>query len=172
MSDDDGARVFTPPNLLRAKVGNKSGPNLDQIVAKAEAALTGLQDDYEVWIRDDLKTLRDAVASLRQEVDPTVLERVKILSHEIKGQGATYGYPLLTTVGHLLYGFIDRDADVAARHLDLIDAHVDFMALVLSEKIDDQGGLQAQGILAGLEDAAKKAHGEGPRAAGATRSAK
>ena len=172
MSDDDGARVFTPPNLLRAKVGNKPGPDLDQIVAKAEAALTELQDDYEVWIRDDLKTLRDAVASLRQQVDPTVLERIKILSHEIKGQGSTYGYPLLTTVGHFLYGFIDRDADVAARHLDLIDAHVDFMALVLSQKIRGEDDLQAQCIWSGLQDAAKKAHGEEPRAAGATRSAK
>lgn len=159
MSDND-ARVFTPPNLLRAKIGNKLGPNLDQIVAKAEAALDELRDEYEVWIRDDLKALRDAVVSLRKGEVPTALERIKILGHEIKGQGATYGYPLLTTVGHLLFIFIERDADVAARHLDLIDAHVDFMALILSEKIDDQGGLQAQGILAGLQDAAKKAHGD------------
>ncbi len=173
MSDDnDSSRVFTPPNLLRAKVGNKPGPDLDQIVAKAEAALTELQDDYEVWIRDDLKALREAVASLRQEVNPTVLERIKIMSHEIKGQGSTYGYPLLTIVGHFLYGFIDRDEDVAARHLALIDAHVDFMALVLSQKIRDEDDPQAQGILSGLQDAAKKAHGGDPRAASATRSAK
>ena len=170
--NDDNARVFTPPNLLRAKIGNKPGPNLNQIVAKAEASLIELQEDYEVWIRDDLKTLRDAVVSLRKEMDPIVLERVKIISHEIKGQGATYGYPLLTIVGDLLYIFIERDADVAERHLDLIDAHVDFMALILSEKIDDQGGLQVQGILVGLQDAAKKAHGEEPRPASATRSAK
>jgi|GEM_PF-1366617 len=170
MSDND-TRVFTPPNLLRAKVGNKPGPDLNQIVAKAEAALSDLQDDYEVWIRDDLKTLRAAVASLRKEADPATLERIKILGHEIKGQGATYGYPLLTTVGHLLYILIERDPDVAAQHLNLIDAHVDFMALILSEKIDDQGGLQAQGILAGLQDAAKKAHGADARPASATGSA-
>ena len=138
----------------------------------AEAAIDELREEYEVWIRDDLKTLHDAVASLRKGDDPSALERIKILGHDIKGQGATYGYPLLTTVGDLLYIFIERDADVAQRHLDLIDAHVDFMALILSEKIDDQGGLQAQGILAGLQDAAKKAHGEEPRPASATRSAK
>jgi len=168
---DDNTRVFTPPNLLRAKVGNKPGPDLNQIVAKAEAALSELQDDYEVWIRDDLKTLRAAVASLRKDTDPATLERIKILGHEIKGQGATYGYPLLTTVGHLLYTFIERDADVAMRHLNLIDAHVDFMALILAEKIDDQGGLQAQGILAGLQDAAKKAYGDDAPPASTTGSA-
>ena len=171
MSDDD-VRIFTPPNLLRAKVGNKPGPNLDQIVAKAEAALTELQDDYEVWIRDDLKTLREAVKSLRQELDPTVLERIKTLGHEIKGQGTTYGYPLLTIAGDLLYRFIAEDGKVAANHLALIDAHVDFMALVLSDKIHDQDDVTAQGILAGLEQAAKMAHGRDSRPTSAKRSAK
>lgn len=172
MSDDDEVRIIMPPNLLQAKVGNKPGPNLDQIVAKAEAALTELQEDYEVWIRNDLNTLREAVASLRQEFDPTVLERVKILGHEIKGQGATYGYPLLTTAGELLYRFIAQDEKVAAKHLDLIDAHVDFMALILSENIDDQGGLQAQGIMAALQQAAQRAHGDDSRPKSAKRSAK
>jgi chemotaxis protein histidine kinase CheA len=168
---DGNARIFTPPNMLRAKVGNKPGPDLDQIVAKAEAALIELKDDYEVWIRGDLKTLREAVASLRQKNDPATLERIKIMGHEIKGQGATYGYPLLTTVGHLLYTFIEMDANVAAQNLDLIDAHVDFMALILAEKIDDEGGLQAQGILAGLQDAAKRAHGDHAQLASASGSA-
>jgi len=172
MSDDnDSSRVFTPPNLLRAKVGNKPGPDLNQIVAKAEAALTELKDDYEVWIRDDLQTLRDAVASLRQEFDPKVLERIKTLGHEIKGQGSTYGYPLLTTAGNLLYSFIDRDADVAAQHLDLIYAHVDFMTLILNQNIHDQGDANAQGVLSGLQSAAEKAHGDHTRPASATRSA-
>ncbi len=167
MSDDE-VRIFTPPNLLRAKVGDKPGPDLDQIVAKAEAALTELQDDYEVWIRDDLQTLRDAVVSLRREFDPKVLERIKTLAHEIKGQGSTYGYPLLTNLGHMLYGFIDRDADVAARHLDLIYAHVDFMTLVLNQGIHDQGDATAQGILAGLETAITRAHGDDSRPTTAT----
>lgn len=170
MSDDD-ASVFVPRNFLRAKIGNKPGPNLDRMIAKAEAAIGELSEQYEAWIRDDLKSLREAVASLRKEADPATLERIKILGHEIKGQGTTFGYPLLTIVGHLLYLFIDRDADVATRHLDLIDAHVDFMALILSENIGDQGSRQARSILAGLQNAAKKAHGDDKKAAGAAGSA-
>jgi hypothetical protein len=161
MSDDNEIRVFTPANLLRAKVGNKPGPDLDQIVAKAEAALTELQAEYEIWIREDLKSLRNAAASLRLSFDPKTLDRIMVLSHEIKGQGATYGYPLLTTVGDLLYRFIAQDKNVAAKHLDLIDAHVNLMALVLNEKINDESGIQAQSILAGLQEATRKAHGGG-----------
>ena len=42
MSDDNDARVIRTPNLLRAKIGTKPGPDLDHIVAQAEAALDGL----------------------------------------------------------------------------------------------------------------------------------
>ena len=159
MSDDDKAKVFTPFNLLRAKVGNKPGLNLDQVVARAEAALDDMKDEFDVWISDDLQALRNALTALRQANPPDseILERIKTLSHEIKGQGATYGYPLLTTVGDLLYVFIERNSEIAAKHLDLLDAHVDFMALVLGQKVHDEGDQQVRSILAGLRDAAKKA---------------
>lgn len=39
MSDSSESQVVQLPNLLRAKVGTKTGPSLDQIVAEAEAAL-------------------------------------------------------------------------------------------------------------------------------------
>lgn len=163
---DDKAQIFVPPNLLRAKVGNKPGPNLDQMVASAQAALDEMKEDFETWIRDDLKSLKEAVAALHRSADPVTLERIKTLAHEIKGQGTTYGYPLLTAAGDLLHLFIDRDATVAARNLGIIDAHVDFMALVLNQELRDQGDAMAQGILQGLRDAAKKAHGGADRAVG------
>jgi len=160
MDDDKEARVFTPFNLLRAKIGNKPGPNLDQIVASAESAIDDLKDEFEVWIRDDLQALREALTALRQTtpVDPDILARIQTLSHEIKGQGAIYGYPLLTTVGDLLHGFIQRNPEVAAKHLDLLDAHVDFMALVLAQGVHDEGDQRVRNILSGLRNAAKKAH--------------
>lgn len=163
---DNKAQIFVPPNLLRAKVGNKPGPNIDQMVASAKAALDEMKDDFEVWIRDDLKALKESVAALHRAADPIALERIKTLAHEIKGQGSTYGYPLLTAAGDLLHLFIDKDATVAAQNLGIIDAHVDFMALVLNQEIRDQGDAMAQGILQGLRDAAKKAHGGADRAVG------
>ena len=163
---DDKAQIIVPPNLLLAKVGTKPGPNIDQMVASAQAALDDMKEDYEVWIRDDLKSLKESVAALHRAADPIVLERVKTQAHEIKGQGSTYGYPLLTAAGDLLHNFIEKDATVAAQNLGIIDAHVDFMALVLSQELRDQGDTLAQGILQGLQEAAKKAHGTAARAVG------
>ena len=67
MSDDENSNgyvcIFTSPDMLRVKTGNKPSldldqpdldqPDLDQIVVKAEAVIGGLQEEYEVSIRAD-----------------------------------------------------------------------------------------------------------------------
>ena len=152
------AQVIKVPNLLRAKVGNKPGPDLNQIVRQAEAALGSMQDQYETWIRDYVTKINEALATARRSVppDPETIALIRKTSHDIKGQGETFGYPLLTQVGHMLFYFIDRDQGQAARSIDLIAAHIEFMNLVLQDKIHDQGGAKEQHILAGLEAASRK----------------
>ena len=158
MSNDDDIRIIQPPNLLRAKIGTDAGPDLDQIVAQAEAALGDMKEEYEVWIRDYLtsigKALEDARAS--EPPDPDAIERIRKTSHEIKGQGETFGYPLLTQAGHMLHHFIERDALNAARHLPLVAAHIDFMNLVVKNGVHDMGGLEEAQLLSALEAATKK----------------
>lgn len=156
--NDEKAQIIKVPNLLRAKIGNRPGPDLSKIVEQAEAALGEMQDQYEDWIRDYLKTLNAAMsdAHASQAPDPDAIARIRKISHEIKGQGETFGYPLLTQAGHMLHGFIERDEAKAAGHLDLIAAHVDFMNLVVQDAIRGDGGPQEEKILSGLDAAARK----------------
>ena len=155
---DEKPQVIKVPNLLRAKVGNKPGPDLDQIVQQAEAALDDMQDQYEEWIRDYLKTINAALSDARAGVppDPDAIARIRKASHEIKGQGQTFGYPLLTQAGHMLHGFIERDEAKAARNLDLIAAHIDFMNRVVQDGIRGDGGPQEEEVLSGLDTAVQK----------------
>ena len=155
---DDKAQVIKVPNMLRAKIGNRPGMNLDTIVEQAEAALGEMQDQYETWIRDYLTTINEGLAAARAVTppDPDAIARIRKTSHEIKGQGETFGYPLLTRAGHMLHGFIDRDEAVAARHLDLIAAHIDFMNLVVQDGVRGEGGPKEDQLLGALETAARK----------------
>ena len=146
------------PNLLRAKIGNKPGPNMDQIVKQAEAALDDMSDQYEGWIRDYLETINTAMSKAQVAVppDPDAIATIRKTSHEIKGQGQTLGYSLLTQAGHMLHGFIDRDEACAARNLDLIAAHIDFMNLVVQKGIHGDGGPKEEMLLGALDQAARK----------------
>ena len=158
MSKDNDAQVIQPPNLLRAKIGTKEGPNLDRIVAQAEAALDDMRDEYEGWIREYLASIGKALEEARAShpPNPEAIARIRKISHEIKGQGETFGYPLLTQAGHMLHHLIDKDERVASRNLPLIAAYIDFMNLVVKNEVHDMGGLEEAQLLSALETATKK----------------
>ena len=155
---DEKAEVIRVPNLLRAKVGDEPGPELDRIVRDAEAALADMQAQGEAWLRGYLKTINEALDRARASVppDPEAIARIRKTSHEIKGQGETFGYPLLTRAAKLLQRFMEHDESIAARNLDLIAAHVDFMNLVVQNGTKGEGGPQDEQLLAALETAVCK----------------
>ena len=55
--------VITPPNMLKTKVGGAL-PALDQrAIAKAEAALEKMSDQFAEWIKEELARLLEAWAA-------------------------------------------------------------------------------------------------------------
>ena len=105
--------IIHPPNLLKMKVGS-GGVDPDRI-AKAEAAVAELAESYIDWALKDLAELQARFAAIRAETaDPR--QRVLDLfqtAHDMKGQGATFGYPLVTQVAkhlcHYVEGQLERD---------------------------------------------------------------
>ncbi len=158
---DAEVQVIRPINRLRAKLGTAPGPSLDQMVADAEAALESLHGDCEIWALNDLREINGLLEAARANPAPDLenIRRILRLSHDIKGEGATFGFPLLTTIAQLLYRFIERDETKAAMRLDLVAAHIDAMTVVVSQGIRDQGGAIGEQLRAALEDAAEKTHG-------------
>jgi chemotaxis protein histidine kinase CheA len=95
-------------------------------------------------------------AKIGNKPDPDAIATIRKTSHEIKGQGQTLGYPLLTQAGHMLHGFIERDEACATRNLDLIAAHIDFMDLIVQKEIRGDGGPEEEMLLGALDQAARK----------------
>ncbi len=158
---DAEVQVIRPSNRLRAKLGTAPGPSLDQMVADAEAALESWHGDCEIWALNDLREIYSLLAAARANPAPDLenVRRILRLSHDIKGKGATFGYPLLTTIAQLLYRFIDRDEAKAATRLDLVTAHIDAMTIVVSLGIRGQGGALGTQLSTALEHAAEKTNG-------------
>ena len=128
----------------------------DAAVADAQAAVAGLSDKYIGWVNDDLKRLDAAIARLGSGSDPAALQAVYDVSHDIKGQGSTFGYALVTEIAHRLC----RYADEASRRQNVdravIDAHVKALRIVVDNRIQGDAGELGAEILRALEDAAKK----------------
>lgn len=150
--------VFKVPNTLKAKIGNAPGPDLDQIVAEAEKALDGMREQSRGWLQDYFDAFSAAMEDFQAGKVPgsEAIERIRKTAHEIKGQGTTFGYPLLTAVGHRLQTWIERDPQAAARHPEVAAAHIDFMRLVFNGGIHDLGGAKEAELIAALDDAVGK----------------
>lgn len=143
--------VFMPPNILKAKVGGGTG--LDPTaIRRAEQAIEELKEEFDDWLADDVERL--AVAR-------DMFERVKILtsfdalyraSHDLRGQGATYDYPLVARVASSLCTLADAGGgNGTGIPMALIDAHVDAIKVIVRDKIKDPSDRTATLLASELE---------------------
>ena len=72
--------------------------------------------------------------------------------HDLKGQGTSFGYPLVTKIGHSLCALTrDRASSYESRHLDLVKSHLDALELILTKGIKGEGGKVGAELVAKLE---------------------
>ncbi len=176
MSDDGVAkpkvktRIIKTRNKLKAKVtaGQQATTAGDQggfakgALERAEAEMAEAAARYVEWVQD---TMRELNALHRQAIDAEAasLERREALkgigriAHELRGQGGTFGFPLITAFAGSLFKFTQGDsaADTPER-MSLVKAHVDAIRVVFSQEIRGDGGQIGQALVGALKQAISK----------------
>jgi len=101
-----------------------------------------LVEQFVTWTTDAVNELKAIVT----ELDGSELKsdekaaRIYDLTHNIKGMGGSFDFPLMTFAGGSLCSYIkdlDADKNLSAR---IIDAHVKVFDVVLAHKIQGDGG--------------------------------
>jgi len=124
--------VITPPNRLQAAVGRAIEG--DDPVARAEAALAQLSSEFSRWMNDECEQLDRAHRNVRQSGMTALAHDALFRSaHDIKGQAATLGFPLVAAVAESLCCLIEETHDPARIPLDLVDQHVDAVRAIVRE---------------------------------------
>jgi len=139
MAREQPIELFMPPNMLKAKVGGGAYSGLDMAAMKrAEAAMEGIKSEFSAWAASDVEKLMAARARFAQT--PDVPSRAALLraAHDMKGQAATFNYPMIARVsGSLskLVGELPADKDLP---LALVDAHVTAIHVIYRDKVMDE----------------------------------
>lgn len=128
----------------------------DDAVASAQAAVAGLSDRYIGWVNDDLERLDAAIARLGRTENAAALRVVYDVAHDIKGQGSTFGYGLVTAIAHRLCRYVDAAAQRQTVDRTVIDAHVKALRTVVDNRIQGNAGELGAEILEALDEAARK----------------
>jgi hypothetical protein len=126
------------------------------VIQAAETRIQELVGDYAVWVRNYLDTLsRSHKALCTQQDDPKQhLLTITQISHELRGQGGIFDYPLLTAFGKSLYqATLDTRGKITDNRLKLIEAHIDALRVVFSKRVRGNGGKIGADLLKDIEQA-------------------
>jgi chemotaxis protein histidine kinase CheA len=153
MADQSDVQFIRPPmNLSKAKVG--TGPvELDlEAIARAEAAIESAGENFRDWAVEDLTAMEKALADVRSDhgAQEACIKEIFRRAMDMKGQGGSFGYVLITQIGDLLKKFTEDLQQVSARDIDIITAHVNAMKVVIAQDIKGDGGKVGAEIVAGL----------------------
>lgn len=158
-SDTPAVRTFAdheiimPPHKLSKAltvIGRDMTPDLDPI-ARAEAALAELSSEFESWMRAECDRLDAGRAKVREVgLVGTAREDLFRAAHDIKGQAATFGYPLAAEAADSLCRLLEHTPDVSRVPLALIDQHVDGIRAIIREDVRETGNALALALATSL----------------------
>ncbi|RAK50733.1 Hpt domain-containing protein [Phenylobacterium deserti] len=129
------------PNTLRLKVGGggRMGAIDPAAIAKAEAALKSLSGNFAQWLNDEIGKLEAARQTVRAEgMTAATMEALYLRSHDLKGLGTTYGFPLITRLAASLCRLIDDGDKRLEAPIHLVDAHIDAIKAAVRDDIKEE----------------------------------
>jgi HPt (histidine-containing phosphotransfer) domain-containing protein len=127
--------VITQPNplrkVLRRVIAEK---DLDDPVARAEAALAGLSGEFQDWMKAEADRLAAAYAAIfKNGFSTKAAEELFRAAHDIKGDAATFGYPSAAAAAESLCRIIEHAPDLEKVPSELIKHHINAIQAIVRD---------------------------------------
>lgn len=130
-----------------------------EALEEAEKALNKMSEDYPDWVSGLIVKLQEQHGRCvdTPEKRHEFFEEINHIAHDMKGQGGTFGYPLITKFADSLYGFtIKRPGDISDNQVELVKSHVDAMRAVIRGRVSGDGGEIGAELSKSLDEAIAK----------------
>ncbi|MEX2642825.1 MAG: Hpt domain-containing protein [Acetobacterales bacterium] len=162
--------VLEPSEDLKRKV-RVGGPGAvdDLVLQRAEKVVEDMAEDYLEWVKGDLTNLQKAIESAASEPEAwrSHVDDAFHVAHDMKGQGGSFNYMLVTAIAKQLCEFLESVEKFGAKETATAKLHVDALRLVLGKRLTGDGGKVGRQLLGGLGMVIKKI-GPAPRDAEST----
>lgn len=146
---------FIDPRGSRPRTFGLKQPVFDAAaVARADDTLKAMSASFEEWLDADAQTLKAArLAAEEAQWSAASLDGLMRAAHDLKGMGATYGYPLVTQIAASLCRLIETDAGkaVAQANPALARAHVDALRGAIRDRMQSATDPVGRAIVEALE---------------------
>ena len=143
-------RIYRFQNNLRQKAVNAAGGGDDKgapslgadLLAAAEAEFVKMAEDYPDWVKSLIRRLYEQHGRCvdTPEQRHQIFKNLNMIAHDMKGQGGTFGYPLISYFGGSLFDVTKPHDTYTDNVVEIVKAHVDAMNAVIKGRIDGDGG--------------------------------
>lgn len=140
-------------------MGEDGDRKMEAVLARAQAAVADLARNYGPDTLGDLDRCAALLKTAREapERRAGAVKDLYNIAHNIKGQGGSFGYPLVTRIGHSLCTLVRQERTFSDADLGVVQAHLDALRLILVKDIKGEGGEVGAKLAARLETMAIKA---------------
>ncbi len=151
------ANIIEPPDTLKSKVSG-SGAVSAEMLARADDAIAELAVEYPDLAKQDVDALAEMVekAAADPEQRAQWLEQIFEASDEIRGLGAMFNYPLVTSIADSLCSITEHSETFDDRGVEIARSHLEAMHAVIANRVTGEANEVGQQIATALEVAVDK----------------
>ena len=124
-----------------------------EVFERAQAVIDQLSIEFRDRAQKDLEDLYQEM-DLAQTEDSERLEhldKIRAVLHDMRGQGGTFGLPLITQIAKSLGTYLKTDEAAKDPSLEIAQAHFEAIGHVLAENISDQNSERGRQIIEDLQ---------------------
>ena len=112
-----------------------------------------LSKEYVAKALDDIDAVFSAYETALEHPDqrPTMIAKIAKIAHDMKGQGGSFGYPIMSEIAASLGTFCKGAPAPHAAQLEVVTAHVDAMRTVMDKDLRGDTGETGRTLLSILE---------------------
>lgn len=147
------ARVVTPPNTIKQKVG--TGGLDKSVLAKAEEVIDNNTIDFKPIAENILQELEILIGKMRATPEnETLVEDMLYAAAQFKAQGSMFRYPLVSDMGNTLVNFLEAvTLPASAAVADIVSAHKKAITFIIHSGIHEPDHAMGKELLKSLIDA-------------------
>jgi hypothetical protein len=152
-------QIIPPNHKLKAKAAGPNSMTKEQALGRAEAVVKSRAAEFHQVSIAAIAMLADywhATAKKAGDVEEKDVRTLAKMAHDLKGQGATFGYPLVTDVAASLFKLLDRPPLKHPAFKEVIEVHVSTLQVIIAHNMRGDGGGAGQALLKGVSAAAEK----------------
>ena len=143
--------IIHPPNTIAARVTG-DGKISAEMLSAAEDVVSAHTAMFTSQCKAEAEHLADILTKMESnpDIQAKLMTEIYQISHNIKGQGGTFGYQLITDIAASLCSYTEHLESCDGTALALIRAHIDAIRAVIAGDMVGDGGEIGQAISSSL----------------------